>query len=187
MDPYLAEIIRLNLIWTIPAKKNHAIPYISCPLEPILTHTDDSPRERTSIAEKTSGVLAPDLDDRLPTHADATEEASTTGLLGYWRKAERTLVQYNLEARGIQRVLPEHRHTTERLGFVQVCLLWISINLAANNITLGMLGPAVFYLSFRDSALCAVFGALVGSIPVAYVATFGPRSGNRTMVRNSRT
>lgn len=40
----------------------------------------------------------------------------------------------------------------------------------------------MFYLSFLDSSLCAVFGAILGSLPVAYIATFGPRSGNRTMV-----
>lgn len=45
-----------------------------------------------------------------------------------------------------------------------------------------MLGPAVYYLPFLDASLCAVFGALLGSLPVAYIATFGPLSGNRTMV-----
>lgn len=40
----------------------------------------------------------------------------------------------------------------------------------------------MFYLPFLDSSLCAVFGAVLGSLPVAYIATFGPRSGNRTMV-----
>ncbi|KAH9845689.1 putative purine-cytosine permease (2A39) family protein [Teratosphaeria destructans] len=43
-------------------------------------------------------------------------------------------------------------------------------------------GPAVYYLPFLDSSLCAVLGAILGSIPVAYIATFGPLSGNRTMV-----
>jgi NCS1 nucleoside transporter family len=132
--------------------------------------------------EKSNPVLASELNEQLPIQNDDHEDESTTGLLGYVKRAERTLVRYNLEARGIQRVLPEHRHSTQRLGFIQVCLLWISINLTANSITLGMLGPAVFYLSFLDSALCAILGMLVGSVPVAYVATFGPRSGNRTMV-----
>jgi len=50
------------------------------------------------------------------------------------------------------------------------------------SLTLGMLGPAVFYLDFTSASLCAVFGALLGSLPVAYIAMFGPRSGNRTMV-----
>lgn len=45
-----------------------------------------------------------------------------------------------------------------------------------------MLGPAVFYLQFLDSCLCALFGMLVGCLPVAYIAIFGPRSGNRTMI-----
>ncbi|KAI7219041.1 purine-cytosine permease FCY21 [Hortaea werneckii] len=99
-----------------------------------------------------------------------------------WRSVERTLVRYNLEARGIQRVLPDERHDMRQLGYIQIAILWFSVNLTANNLTLGMLGPAVYYLSFLDSCLCAVFGAIVGSLPVAYIATFGPRSGNRTMV-----
>lgn len=95
---------------------------------------------------------------------------------------EKQLVRYNLEARGIHRVAASERHDTRRLGFVQISLLWFSINLAANNITLGMLGPAVFYLGFTDAALCAVFGMLLGCLPVAYIATFGPRSGLRSLV-----
>lgn len=137
--------------------------------------------DASNNAEKGFPVLAPEVEDHLPSH-NTGEHESTSGLVGYYKKAERALVQYNLEARGIQRVLPEHRHTTDRLGFLQVALLWFSINFCAINITIGMLGPAVFYLSFLDSALCAVFGMLVGSLPVAYVATFGPRSGNRTMI-----
>ncbi|KAL1304044.1 hypothetical protein AAFC00_000481 [Neodothiora populina] len=97
----------------------------------------------------------------------------------YAKTFERTLIKYNFEARGIQRVLPSERHS---MGFMQIGLLWFSINLAANNITLGMLGPAVYGLSFLDSAMCAVFGMLVGVVPVAYIATFGPLSGHRAMV-----
>ncbi|KAF2151703.1 purine-cytosine permease FCY21 [Myriangium duriaei CBS 260.36] len=95
---------------------------------------------------------------------------------------EETMAYYNLEARGIQRVESSERHSLKNMGYKQVALFWFSINLAANNVTLGMLGPAAFSLSFTDSALCAVFGAIVGALPVAYFATFGPRSGNRSMV-----
>ena len=87
-----------------------------------------------------------------------------------------------LEARGIQRVELHERHSLTRSSYAQIALLWISINLCANNVALGLLGPSIFALSFRDSALCAVFGALLGSIPTAYIATWGPISGNRTMV-----
>jgi len=102
--------------------------------------------------------------------------------LSWYNKLERYLVSYNLESRGIRRVEPDERHDTKSLGYFQVALLWFSINLAANNITLGMLGPTVFYLGFTDACLLAVFGAIVGCIPTAYIATFGPRSGNRTLV-----
>ncbi|KAL9049612.1 MAG: hypothetical protein Q9162_007128 [Coniocarpon cinnabarinum] len=92
------------------------------------------------------------------------------------------LAGMNLETRGIRRVEPSERHSTKALGYTQISVLWFSINLAANNITLGMLGPTVFHLSFSDAALSAVFGMLVGCLPVAYMATFGPRSGHRTLV-----
>ncbi|KAI9673579.1 MAG: hypothetical protein M1817_002215 [Caeruleum heppii] len=87
-----------------------------------------------------------------------------------------------LEGRGIQRVEAHERQKLSKAAYIQVAILWISINLCANNIALGLLGPAIFHLSFLDSALCAVFGALVGSIPVAYIATWGPISGNRTLI-----
>ena len=100
----------------------------------------------------------------------------------YTKNFERQLVAYNFEARGIQRVEPHETHGLTRKDYMQAFILWISINLAAVNITLGMLGPAVFALSFKDATLCASFGSLLGSIPVAYISTWGPVSGNRTMV-----
>ncbi|KAK0255508.1 Vitamin B6 transporter [Friedmanniomyces endolithicus] len=120
--------------------------------------------------------------DDAPRAANDRADGGTSKLAKSWRAFERALVRYNFEARGIQRVLPDQRHDMRQLGLMQILLLWFSINLAANNLTLGMLGPTVFYLPFLDSSLCAVFGALLGSLPVAYIATFGPRSGNRTMV-----
>lgn len=87
-----------------------------------------------------------------------------------------------LEPNAIQRIQSTDRHSRTHLGLTQIIILWFSINLAANNTTLGMLGPTVFSLPFLDASLCAVLGMLVGSLPVAYVATFGPRAGIRTMV-----
>ena len=105
------------------------------------------------------------------------------GKLGYYvRQIEQYLVGYNLEARGIQRVHPSESQPLSRLSYIQAFRLWFSINLAANNISLGMLAPVIFALSFRDAALCAVFGSILGSIPVAHITTFGPLSGNRTLV-----
>lgn len=99
------------------------------------------------------------------------------------KRVENQLVEYSLEARGIERV-QEHERIPKLswVSYLQVFLLWLSVNLAANNITLGMLGPAVYGLSFMDSALCAVLGAVVGSTASSWMATWGPISGIRTMV-----
>jgi hypothetical protein len=88
-----------------------------------------------------------------------------------------------LEARGIRRVEAFEKTSETTLSGIGIVLLWISINLAAQNIALGIIGPTVYELGFVDASLCAVFGGIVGSIPVAYTATWGPISGNRTLVR----
>ncbi|MCJ1365721.1 hypothetical protein MMC16_004846 [Acarospora aff. strigata] len=112
-----------------------------------------------------------------------TEPTTLAGRIGrHVQILEQQLVAYNLEARGIQRVEEHERHAVGWKDYLQVFLLWVSINLAANNVTLGMLAPAVYGLSFLDASLCAVFGSIIGSIPVAYIATWGPASGNRTMI-----
>lgn len=67
-------------------------------------------------------------------------------------------------------------------GYMQMTLLWFSTNITANNMALGMMGPLIFGLGFVDSALCVTFGALLGALGVGYMGTFGPASGNRTMV-----
>lgn len=90
------------------------------------------------------------------------------------------------EARGITRVLPEERQPPSAWDDVAVALLWFSANLSVNNLAVGLFGPLLFGLGFLDSALCAVFGGLLGSLSTAYMSTWGPRSGNRTMVRLRR-
>ena len=85
----------------------------------------------------------------------------------YAHSFEKQLAAFNLETRGIKRVESEERHDLKSLGYAQIAILWFSTNLCAVNVTLGMLGPAVYYLSFRDAALCAVFGEiLVGRCPI---------------------
>lgn len=87
-----------------------------------------------------------------------------------------------LENRGIQRVQPEERHQVGAFGYAQMILLWFSANLTMNNLAIGLLGPLVWSLSFLDCAFLSIFGALVGAAGTAYTSTFGPASGNRTMV-----
>jgi NCS1 nucleoside transporter family len=122
--------------------------------------------------------------DTLPTNHDreggsGDDHVAKPSML---KSFEKTLLKYNFEIRGIQRVEEHEREHITWRAYLQVFVLWVSVNLAVNNLTLGMLGPAVYELSFTDSSLCASLGALLGSIPVAWIATWGPLSGNRTMV-----
>lgn len=141
-------------------------------------HQPTSEKRPSVSAEKS----APDAPFPVDTTAGRRNPVGTR-LGSLLRSFEQQLVEYNLEARGIERVAPEERmKRLSWLSYLQAFLLWVSINLAANNITLGMLGPAVYGLSFLDSALCAVFGAFAGALVASWMATWGPISGIRTMV-----
>ncbi|KAK7424597.1 Vitamin B6 transporter [Neonectria magnoliae] len=87
-----------------------------------------------------------------------------------------------LETRGIDRVPPDERQAPSHAADLQVAVLWFSANLSLNNLATGLFGPMVFGLGFLDSALLAVFGTILGACSTAYMATWGPASGNRTMV-----
>jgi NCS1 nucleoside transporter family len=134
-------------------------------------------------AEKTHDQPSPQIlpsTNNLPYDHDRRPDSSPWS--SRLRSFERALLKYNIETRGIQRVEDHEKHRITWLAYLQVFVLWTSINLAINNVTLGMLGPAVYELSFTDSSVCASLGALLGSIPVAWIATWGPISGIRTMV-----
>jgi hypothetical protein len=107
--------------------------------------------------------------------------ASKSGNI-FSRLNERLTALNLFESRGIERVPLHERHDVKAADYLQMSLLWFSTNITANNMALGMLGPLSFSLGLVDSALCATFGALVGAAGVAYMGTFGPTSGNRTMV-----
>lgn len=138
-----------------------------------------------------AGDIEKGPDEALRSHSGINEDIHPNGanlreavskLATYTKSFEHTLVKYNLEARGVKRVEPHETIPPSWKNYIQAFNLWVSINLAAVNITLGMLAPTVYSLSFKDAAFCAVFGSLLGSCAVAYIATWGPVSGNRTMI-----
>jgi len=55
------------------------------------------------------------------------------------------------------------------------------ISLSIVLITIGTLGPYLFYLGWWDSFLTILFFNMIGMIPPAYMATFGPKMGLRAM------
>lgn len=61
---------------------------------------------------------------------------------------------------------------------MQLCLTTRS---QISTISLGTLGPSVFFLGLKESCLTILFFNLLSTIPVAYFSVFGPRLGLRQM------
>lgn len=51
------------------------------------------------------------------------------------------------------------------------------------SITTGMVGTMSFGLSLRDSALIILFFTALSTIPVAYMCSWGPKTGMRQLVQ----
>ncbi|CAM1509019.1 Fc.00g027580.m01.CDS01 [Cosmosporella sp. VM-42] len=124
------------------------------------------------VTEK--GTSSPSVDDN-----PSTAEPSPSAFRSFNSRIENLA---GLEARGIDRVPPDERQPASHAADLQVAVLWFSANLSLNNLATGLFGPMVFGLGFLDSTLLAVFGTILGACSTAYMATWGPQSGNRTMV-----
>ncbi|KAF7561391.1 hypothetical protein G7046_g2755 [Stylonectria norvegica] len=122
------------------------------------------------------GSSAPSVDEAMIMSPPSQPQS----FLGRWNHRIENLA--GLEARGIERVPPNERQEASSAADLQVAVLWFSANLSLNNLTTGLFGPLVFGLGFLDSVLLAVFGTIIGACSTAYMATWGPQSGNRTMV-----
>ncbi|KAK3360494.1 permease for cytosine/purines, uracil, thiamine, allantoin-domain-containing protein [Lasiosphaeria hispida] len=115
-------------------------------------------------------------------HETASVPASEKALSGLQKLNARIEGLSGFEARGISRVMPDERQPPSLWDDISISLLWFSANISVNNLAVGLFGPLLFGLGFLDSAMCAIFGGLLGSISTAYMSTWGPQSGNRTMV-----
>ena len=89
----------------------------------------------------------------------------------------------NVESSGIEPVPINKREPITPSTILHMLLRWFSMTLATNNIIVGSMGTLVLGLSYRDAALCAVFGCLAGNFTVGFISIWGPKSGNRTLVR----
>jgi purine-cytosine permease-like protein len=62
--------------------------------------------------------------------------------------------------------------------------VWVDDSIATTDIILAALGPLRYHLSFRDTCLFGVTGLTLGLLPVAFVSTFGPKTGHCTSILN---
>ena len=133
--------------------------------------------------EETGATSSASTNNAVGAATSSPPRSSSSFLEGLRRLNARLEGLAGFEARGITRVLPSERQAPSRAADLQVLLLWFSANISVNNLAVGLFGPLVFNLGFLDCAMCAVFGALLGSCSTAYMSIWGPQSGNRTMVR----
>lgn len=130
--------------------------------------------------EKQSELKQPSIDTTAVSDGGDSSPILLQGRLARWNAKVEGLA--GLEARGITRVLPEEKHGGGRKAYLQMFALWFSINVCANNIIVGLLGPLVFSLGWVDCVCIVIFANALSSCAPSYTATFGPTSGNRTMV-----
>jgi NCS1 nucleoside transporter family len=86
--------------------------------------------------------------------------------------------QFPIETLGIERVLP-HQRTDRRL--INNFTLWLSANLNLSTVALGSLAVPVFHLGFVDGFCVILVFNLLAALPVAFLATLGPKLGLRQM------
>jgi NCS1 nucleoside transporter family len=86
--------------------------------------------------------------------------------------------EHGIETHGIERVSPTTRtHMRIRDNFT----MWLSANLVISTVALGALSTQAFFLGLWDSlAVIVIFNAL-GTLPVAFFSTLGPKLGLRQM------
>ncbi|KAF2006238.1 hypothetical protein P154DRAFT_517897 [Amniculicola lignicola CBS 123094] len=85
-----------------------------------------------------------------------------------------------VELRGCTPVPYEERNVTQ---YFNIFSLWFCMSCNPLPITFGMVGTLSFGLSLRDAALIILFLTLFSTVPVAYLCTWGPRTGMRQLVQ----
>lgn len=140
-------------------------------------------KETQDVEKLAAGATTTSLSD-VPEATPASEKPLLSGL----RALDARIKSLSgFEARGITRVPPEERISPSSWDIISIALLWFSANLSVNTLAVSLFGPLLFGLGFLDSAMCAFFGVTLGCVSTAYMATWGPLSGCRTVVGSSHS
>ncbi len=174
--------------WDINSSSWHAYPSVSKLLRyflPLHLTTMESAAdldiEKGLAVEPTEVHASTDNSTDRDVEGETPHPATSEGKLGYWGLKMEAI--WGVEARGITRVMDHEKNVPRPLhDYFHMFSLWFSINLQAVNIIIGLLGPLVYGLGWADCVCIVIFANALASCGVAYLATFGPASGNRTMV-----
>ena len=83
-----------------------------------------------------------------------------------------------IETRGIERILPTIR---AHIRIFDNYTMWFSANMVISTVALGALATTVFALGFWDSVAAIIIFNVLGTLPVAFLSTLGPKLGLRQM------
>ncbi|SRR6266446_3173379 len=83
-----------------------------------------------------------------------------------------------IETHGIERVSPK---TRAHVRIFDNFTMWLSANLVISTVALGALAIPIFGLGFWDSVLVIIIFNALGTLPVAFFSTLGPKLGLRQM------
>src|SRR5260370_26876956 len=86
--------------------------------------------------------------------------------------------EHGLETHGIERVSPK---TRTHVRILDNFTMWLSANLVISTVGLGALAIPIFGLGFWDSLAVIIVFNLLGTLPVAFFSTLGPKLGLRQM------
>jgi len=89
---------------------------------------------------------------------------------------------HSLGVRGIEPIPLKERRKPTAWAALDMLVMWFGMGMAINNTTAGSMGTLVVKLSYKDAVICAICGNLLGNVAVGYMSTWGPWSGNRTLV-----
>ncbi|KAF1844622.1 uncharacterized protein K460DRAFT_376280 [Cucurbitaria berberidis CBS 394.84] len=86
----------------------------------------------------------------------------------------------DVELRGCTPVPYDQRNETK---YFNIFTLWFCLSCNPLPVTFGMVGTMNLGLSLRDASLVILFFTLISTAPVAYLCTWGPKTGMRQLVQ----
>lgn len=87
-------------------------------------------------------------------------------------------LERGVETHGIERVSPR---TRAHVRIFDNCTMWLSSSTVLATVALGALAIPVFGLGFWDSVLAILIFNVLGTLPLAFFSTLGPKLGLRQM------
>ncbi|KAF2711135.1 hypothetical protein K504DRAFT_490058 [Pleomassaria siparia CBS 279.74] len=105
------------------------------------------------------------------------EQSRLGGVHGF---LARLATKGSVELRGSMPVPYQEREMTQ---YVNIFSLWFCLSCNPLPITFGMVGTLSFGMNLRDAALTILFFILASTAPVAYLSTWGPKTGMRQLVQ----